>query len=129
MECGVLYDSGGYGTSCFNMTDDIMFNEFESSDKVIIKTKNSLYRFSIENPSERQGVLTGGKFGDSPRRAVLIESLVESGGGVWSDMMGLKVGARALFYLQSPTGLERVVTSEITELTVVKKNHSRHSVS
>jgi hypothetical protein len=105
-----------------------MFEEFEASDKVIIRTKNSLYRFSIDNPAQRQGVLTGGRLGDNPRQAMLIESLVECEGRIWNDVLGLKVGGRALFYLQSPAGLERVVTSEITSLTVEKQNRPRQSV-
>jgi hypothetical protein len=111
------------------MTDDIMFNEFETSDKVLIRTRNSVYRFSIDDPKGRQGRLAGGRFGDDPRQAVLVESMVEEGGGMWGDVSGLKVGARALFFLQSPAGIERVVTSEILGLTVLKGNHSQPSLS
>jgi len=122
MNCSTLHDSGQRRAAASDGTCDLMFKDFEASDEVLIRTKNSTYHFSIDNPAERRGRLAGGRLGDAARQAVLIESFVDEGGGMWGDVSGLKVGARALFYLQTPAGIERVVTSEITGLSVVKGN-------
>jgi hypothetical protein len=97
-----------------------MFDDINTDDKVLIKTSNSEYRFSVIDPTKHRGMLSGGKLGDEPREAFLIESLTRGEDGAQRNIRGLKTGARALFYLSSGRSIERVTTSKIFALTLVK---------
>lgn len=90
------------------------------NDRLMIKTGNSAYRFVFSDPALRQGVLSGGALGDAPRSAILIGSIAEGADGGRGEIPGLKVGARAVFYLFSPTGMERLITSAVVNLTLIK---------
>jgi hypothetical protein len=92
----------------------------KSDDVALIKTSNSLYQFSVTDSALRQGKLCGGALGDSPRSAVLVVSIREGADGQVTEISGLKVGARAVFYLVSPVGMERLITSAITDLTLIR---------
>jgi hypothetical protein len=81
----------------------------------MIRTQNSEYRFSVVDPDERRGILTGGSLGDQRRNAVLVGTL-SGGNNFASDASGLKTGSRALFYLTAKNGVERLITSIITSL-------------
>ena len=91
-----------------------------SKDKVLIKTANSLYRFSVTDAALRQGGLSGGTLGDDTRSAILVVSIREGADGHVNETPGLKVGARAVFYLVSHTGMERIITSVVTDLTLIR---------
>jgi hypothetical protein len=91
------------------------FNNMSDSDRIVIRTQNSEYQFSITDPAERRGVLSGGSLGTQQRDAVLVGTL----GGtnqLSADVTGLKTGRRALFYLKAKHGVERLITSIITEI-------------
>ncbi len=90
------------------------------TDRLVIKTNNSVYRFVFADPALRQGTLSGGALSDAPRSAILIGSIMEGADGRASEIPGLKVGARAVFYLVSPTGMERLITSVVINLTLIK---------
>jgi hypothetical protein len=89
----------------------------DKEDQILIRTQNSEYRFSISDPEERRGTLTGGTLGDKARDAVLVGSLVEGNGSLDNVTAGLKTGRRALFYLTAKNGVERLITSMITSVT------------
>jgi hypothetical protein len=92
----------------------------ESVDKeseILIRTQNSEYHFSISDPEERRGTLTGGTLGNQPRDAVLVGSLSNSNPSLDDITAGLKTGRRALFYLTAKNGVERLITSIITSIT------------
>jgi hypothetical protein len=130
MVCDSSFDSGQHQNVFFgDMNSGIALDNLSADDRLTIRTKNSSYRFSVINPSQRQGLLSGGKLGDSPRNAVLIESLAGDGSAATGNPHVLKVGTRALFYLKSPRGIERVITSVITDLTVTKTEESTPLVS
>lgn len=95
---------------------DIAFKEISPSDQIVIRTQNSEYRFSVLNPDERRGTLSGGSLGNQRRDAVLAGMLSEGGNNFASDTSGLKTGSRALFYLSAKNGVERLITSIITGL-------------
>jgi hypothetical protein len=90
------------------------------NDRVLIKTSNSVYRFEFADPALRQGVLTGGTLNDAARGAILIGSVIEGADGRVSEITGLKVGARAVFYLASPAGMERLITSVVVNITLIR---------
>jgi hypothetical protein len=95
---------------------DIFFEDISPSDRIMIRTQNSEYRFSVVDPTERKGILTGGSLGDQQRSAVLVGALSGGENSFASDTAGLKTGARALFYLTARNGVERLITSMITSL-------------
>jgi hypothetical protein len=98
---------------------DITMKDIGPSDQILIRTQNSEYRFSVVDPVERRGTLSGGFLGDQSRDAVLIGTLSETNGSNSLDNVsnGLKTGKRALFYLTAKNGIERLITSIITGIT------------
>lgn len=119
MQCETSFDSGPHHSLC-DVESAITFEDVKADDKLLIKTRNSEYRFSVIDPLNHKGMLSGGTFGDEPREAFLIESLTRGEDGAFRDFRGLKTGARALFYLTSGRSIERVTTSKISGLTLVK---------
>src|SRR5258708_2741619 len=101
---------------------EVSIGELRKQDRMLIRTANSTYRFAVVEPGLRQGVLTGGRLGDTPCRAVLVVSMVE-GGGLIEELTGLKIGARAVFYLVTLDGMERLITSPVTGLTHVRSGN------
>ena len=98
---------------------DITMKDIGPSDQILIRTQNSEYRFSIVDPVERRGTLSGGFLGDNSRDAVLVGTLSEGNTSNSIDNVsnGLKTGRRALFYLTAKNGIERLITSIITGIT------------
>jgi hypothetical protein len=119
MDCDVVLDSGEWIPAQGHAQVSIDFDDLKPKDKVVIRTSNSTYRFLITHPAKRLGVLTGGALGNNAREAVLIESFaLEQGAN--RQTYGLKTGARVLFYLHSNRGAERMATSVIHELAVIR---------
>jgi hypothetical protein len=96
---------------------EITLEGINSSDQLLIKTQNSEYRFSVVDPSERKGTLSGGSLGEQKREAVLVGSLSDNNGSFSNISAGLKTGKRALFYLTARNGIERLITSIITGIS------------
>lgn len=103
----------------------ITFKDISPSDCIAIRTQNSEYRFSVVDPTERRGILTGGSLGDQRRSAVLVGALSDGANSFASDGSGLKTGSRALFYITAKNGVERLITSIITSLNRVE-SHGEH---
>jgi len=120
MHCETSFDSGFHHSSSHIFNSFITFDDINRDDKVLIKTLNSEYRFSVIDPVNHKGMLSGGSVGDEPREAFLIDSRGKNEDGILKDFRGLKTGARALFYLSSGRAIERVTTSKISSLTLVK---------
>jgi hypothetical protein len=94
---------------------DRISKETTGEEQIIIRTQNSEYRFSITNAQERSGTLSGGSLGEHRRDAVLVGTL-GSNNQMASDSLELKTGRRALFFLKAKHGVERLITSIITEI-------------
>jgi len=120
MHCETSFDSDPRHPLHSEAGSAITFADVEVNDKVLIRTRNSEYRFEIADPVNGKGLLSGGTVGEKPREAILIESLIKSDSGRLRDFRGLKTGARALFYLSSNHRIERVKTSNISSLILVK---------
>jgi hypothetical protein len=120
MQCDISSSSDSHRSPLFDLESAITFDAIERDDKVVIRTLNSEYRFSVIDPQNHKGMLSGGSIGDHPREAFLVESLGKSDSGSLEDFRGLKKGARALFYLSSGHRVERVTTSKISGLAVIK---------
>lgn len=123
MRCEASFNSvnsGAYPSQSGEVEAVISLDDIGADDKVVIKTRNSEYRFAIIDPPSHRGMLSGGAIGAEPREAFLIESRSKDEAGASREFRGLKTGARALFYLSSGRALERMTTSEISGLTLVK---------
>ena len=119
MNCDVVLDSGEWIHVPGQAQVSIDLDDLKPKDKIVIRTRNSTYRFLITEPAKRHGVLTGGALGNNAREAVLIESFaLEQGAN--RHTYGLKTGARVLFFLYSTRGAERMATSVIQELAVIR---------
>jgi hypothetical protein len=99
----------------------LAFEDIEESDTIMIRTQNSEYKFAVTDPEGRRGVLTGGSLGGERRDANLVGALPQSGPAVVGDTSKLETGSRALFYLSAKRGIERLITSVITAITI---NHN-----
>lgn len=119
MNCDVVLDSGEWTRIPGQSQMSIDLDELQPKDKVVIRTRNSTYRFLVTDPAKRRGVLTGGALGKNACEAVLIEPLAP-GEDAGQETNGLKTGARVLFYFYSTRGAERMATSVIQELEVIR---------
>lgn len=108
-----------------NRNDDIAFSDLSAADKLVIRTLNSEYQFIVADPVRRRGTLRGGQLGQSPREAVLIGTVREGGNGLSGDPSGLKLESQALFYIEASIGVERFITSTITELAHLPTERGR----
>jgi hypothetical protein len=108
---------------------EIIFRDISPSDRIMIRTENSEYRFSVVDPEERRGILTGGSLGDHRRNAILVGTLTGGENNFASDGSRLKTGARALFYLTAKNGVERLITSIITSLKRTEPSGERREAA
>ena len=97
---------------------ELTFKDIEESDTILIRTQNSEYKFAVTDAEGRRGVLSGGSLGGERRDANLVGALPESGPALIGDTSKLKTGSRALFYLSAKRGIERLITSVITGITI-----------
>jgi hypothetical protein len=86
-------------------------------DRVSVQTLKSRYQFSVLDPSTRKGTLTGGVLGDRTLDAILSGTVSEDSAD--ADSRELKIGARAVFFLDLKDRAQRLTTSLITDLTLV----------
>ncbi|HWP41646.1 MAG TPA: hypothetical protein VNO14_00325 [Blastocatellia bacterium] len=93
----------------------VEFENMNKADQVLIRTQNSEYCFEVLDPQERRGLLTGGSLGGQMRDAVLIGAVPEGANRV-SDPLSVRTGARAMFFMNAKNGVERLITSVITEI-------------
>lgn len=103
-------------------TPEIELDQVAAADSILIHTRNSQYRFSIVDPAQRRGILSGGSFGDDMHDATLVGALAVGSDPADSDTLWLRTNARALFYLRAEAGIKRFTTSLITRLTHVRSN-------
>jgi hypothetical protein len=83
--------------------------------ELVIRTRNTEYRFLVIDPVSRLGVLTGGVYEDDPQEAVLA-SVVGEGGPRGGGEVEPSVGSRACFHLFVEGRRKTLMTSTISEL-------------
>jgi hypothetical protein len=98
------------------------FENIDKEDQVLIRTENSEYSFKMLDPEERRGVLSGGSLGDQTRDAVLIGAVPASFKEETGDQSAVRTGARALFFMNARNGVERLITSVVTEIRHLRSN-------
>lgn len=106
----------------FNSLVTIEFEDIKTSEEILIETQNSCYRFCVTDAHQRHGYLSGGSLGNRAQKAILLGTIYKQGGAYTTDPKGLKTDARALFYIETESGMKHLVTSIIIKLTQVKTN-------
>lgn len=104
----------------FNTLRNIEFEDIKVSEEIILETQNSCYRFSVTDAHQRRGYLSGGSLGDQAWKAILMGTIFKKGDTFTTDPWGLKTDARAIFYLETESGMKHLVTSVILKLTLVR---------
>jgi hypothetical protein len=105
--------------------EEIAFDDVKASDRILIQTKNSEYRFAVVDPESRRGTLSGGSIGEGLQDATLIGVLTGGRNAEDRDTSKLKIDSRALFYVNVGAGQKRVTTSIITNLIHIKGERSQ----
>jgi hypothetical protein len=98
------------------------FDDLSSADRIWVQTKRSKYQFSVSDPHNRKGTLTGGLLGDQTLDALFSGTISEDLTDF--DSLQLKTGTRAVFFIETENHTERLVTSAITDLAVAKNRAS-----
>ncbi|HXU39584.1 MAG TPA: hypothetical protein VN937_24735 [Blastocatellia bacterium] len=89
-------------------------NSLRASEVISIYTANSVYQFSVTDPAQCAGWLSGGSLGDDPLLATLICSLTTRHRS--ADWLTLQPGAKAVFFCASTQGIRRLVTTRIQKI-------------
>lgn len=98
----------------------ISVDALNRGDRVLVQTQRSLYRFSISDAPRRRGLLTGGSLGDQTVEATFAGSILND--CVEFDSWELKPGFRAVFFIQKGRITQRLMTSLVTEVNLVRNN-------
>ena len=99
---------------------NIELSDLQTSEEIIIETKNSSYRFAVSDALHRRGYLSGGSIGDEPVSAILMGVVTKGGESFVRDSWCLKTGGRAFFCIETENGMKHLVTSNIVGLIHVK---------
>ncbi len=119
----------GVTGSSFEDRTTLYFREAEPGDTLIIETLNSTYRFTLIDPANGRGLLTGGAIGDQIRVAILTGSLEDSCRSLAVDSDRLRAGARALFYLEVGSGVKSLIISKVIGLSRVSDQGARRLIA
>src|SRR5262245_5041441 len=98
----------------------INLDGLSNHDQISVQTATSRYQFSVEDSSNRKGILTGGRIGNQRVQAVCTGSVSED--RETFDARQLRTGARAVFFvIESTNRIRRVVTSVVTDIAIVNR--------
>ena len=100
----------------------IDFDKLTRADTISVQTMKSSYQFSVLDPCNRKGLLSGGSLGDYAIEAFLSGMVSDDRD---FDTAELKTGGRAVFFIESSKTVRRLITSVVTDLTVVRIPASR----
>lgn len=95
--------------------EELILANLHAADIVLIQTANSLYRFTLSDPAQRRGRLSGGVLGDQDVNAIFLGGIVAKTSFL-NNTNSLSLGSRALFVIEQESGVRRMVTSSITRL-------------
>jgi hypothetical protein len=107
-------------TTQFESMPNIEFEAIKASAEILIETQNSCYRFCVIDAHQRHGYLSGGSLGQRAQKAILLGTIDKQRKSYTTDPKGLKTEARAIFYIETESGMKHLVTSMITRLKRVK---------
>lgn len=101
----------------------IAVESLKNGDELIVSTENSQYVFNITDARERRGMLSGGQLGNNAREAVFY--CVKIGEGIEDiDNSHIRTNAKAIFFLDTGNGIQRLLTSHIVKLQLTNRNRA-----
>jgi hypothetical protein len=91
----------------------------EAGSELVIRTRNTEYRFVVIDPPARFGQLSGGACGESPQEAVLADVVREE-----SARGGTRIqpGSRVRFHLFAEGRRKTLITSAVCELRTARSS-------
>lgn len=101
---------------CEGMATEIWLTDLLSGDHIVIETRNSRYEFSVLDPINGHGLLSGGTLGSDAQWAFLVGALDERSDNTSVDTRCLKTDSRALFYLENPLGVKSLILSKVARI-------------
>ena len=109
------------------MIGEIALDSLSAADRLLIRTRNSTYRFVVTDPAAFRGTLVREAMRACEGDSVLIGARARNG-HLESDTLKLKTGSRAIFLIESGGCLKRIITSAITQLVHARsQNAQRHT--
>ena len=98
-----------------NPVSEIDLGSLSAADQVLIKTRRSLYVFTIIEPETIAGRLRGGILGDRVVDAYLLPSWVEGGDSTITHKC-IRAGVKFTFVIEAGKGFQRLTTSSVNGL-------------
>lgn len=98
--------------------EEVNLDSLRAKDYLLIQTRNNIYRFTVLDPEERYGLLSGGSLGRHSIKAKLVATMPASQQEA-SKVMTIRQHSRAIFSVSSEEAPERLITSAIMKLTRV----------
>jgi hypothetical protein len=99
------------------IVNEMILEGLQPRQTCILQTANSTYLFSVIDPPNGIGRLSGGMFGNRPATVSFLSSVSAQEDYQAEDPSKVKVGSRAVFIYQSPAGLNHFITSPIIKLS------------
>src|SRR5215475_7576486 len=96
------------------MSRGIAIKDLKARDKILIQTRHSTYCFTVIDPVQMSGFLSGGVLLNRQHVAFLRGGMGGSGDVVGATSSSLSIDSCAIFYLEE--NHEHLVTSAVTRL-------------
>jgi hypothetical protein len=106
----------------FSGREQILFDDLMAGSETLIETEASCYRFTMTDPSRRHGILSGGSLRLDSCPATIIGSASPYDPDANDYFNSLRPGVRMVFHVRMPGGPKRLVTSRITNVSIVHEN-------
>jgi hypothetical protein len=98
---------------------EIVLTHLNAMDEIFIRTRCNEYRFFVIDPSRCRGFLSGGLLASKPRDAFLAGAIFPKSDCI-IESKKLETGARALFCMNGRHGVDRMITSPVTQLRICR---------
>lgn len=102
------------------LVSEIELSSLRKTDQILIETAQSVYVFTVKDPSALSGRLAGGCLGNRPVDTYLLPTWVESGDSS-KHRKSIKAGVKFIFVIEAGIGLQRLTTSPVKALVHRKK--------
>ena len=102
-------------------SSEVAVSAMAASDEIVLVTDHNTYRFVVEDPIERRGLLRGGGVAAS-QTAYFCGTL---DGEASFRASAIRPGARALFLVEEAAYCRRFLTSRVREVRLIKGNGER----
>ncbi len=100
------------------ISETFSLNALKVKDQLIIKTKNSQYKFKVTDPVHYTGILSGGQIGNKGCTAALLYTIENSLEPVNNN--SIKTNAKAIFLIEVNNISTHLCTSPITSLKLIR---------